>query len=53
MLQNHPMYGLKVDGKRHDIGNKLDFIKSTVEFALQRPEFKTQIAEWLKTLKLN
>ena len=53
MLQNHPMYGLKVNGKRHDIGNKLDFIKSTVEFALQRPEFKTQIAEWLKTLKLD
>lgn len=51
MLQQHPMYGLKVNGRRHDIGNKLDFIKSTVEFALQRPEFKTQIAEWLKELK--
>ncbi len=51
MLQQHPMYGLKVNGRRHDIGNKLDFIKSTVEFALQRPEFKDQIAAWLKTLK--
>jgi UTP--glucose-1-phosphate uridylyltransferase len=52
MLGNHPMYGLKVSGKRHDIGNKLDFIKSTVEFALKRPEFKDQIAEWLQSLKL-
>ncbi|MFA6103938.1 MAG: UTP--glucose-1-phosphate uridylyltransferase GalU [Victivallaceae bacterium] len=51
MLQQHPMYGLKVNGRRHDIGNKLDFIKSTVEFALQRPEFKDQITAWLKTLK--
>lgn len=51
MLQAHPMYGLKVNGKRHDIGNKLDFIKSTVEFALKRPEFKDQVAEWLQSLK--
>lgn len=52
MLRHHPMFGLKVNGRRHDIGNKLDFIKSTVDFALQRPEFKEQLAEWLKTLKL-
>lgn len=51
MLQAHLMYGLKVNGKRHDIGNKLDFIKSTVEFALKRPEFKDQVAEWLQSLK--
>ncbi|MHB9138657.1 MAG: UTP--glucose-1-phosphate uridylyltransferase GalU [Victivallaceae bacterium] len=51
MLQAHPMYGLKVNGKRHDIGNKLDFIKSTVEFALKRPEFKDQVSEWLKSIK--
>lgn len=50
MLKNHLMYGLKFTGKRHDIGNKLDFIKSTVEFALKRPEFREQIMAYLKQI---
>lgn len=51
MLQSQAMFALKVDGRRHDIGNKLDFIKATVEFALKRPEFAENIRAWLKTVK--
>ena len=50
MLEEQAMYGYKFNGKRHDIGNKLDFIKSTIEFALNRPEFKNDILEYIKSL---
>ena len=35
MLRNRPIYGLKFEGKRYDAGDKLGFLKATVEFALQ------------------
>lgn len=50
MVKTHPMYGCRVNGRRHDIGNKLEFIKSTVEFALARDEFREEITAWLKVL---
>jgi UTP--glucose-1-phosphate uridylyltransferase len=50
MLEKQAMFGYKFSGKRHDIGNKLDFIKSTIEFALKRPEFKNDILEYIKSL---
>lgn len=53
MLATESMFGLKIDGKRHDIGNKLEFIKATIDFALQRDEFKTQIKEYIGNLKLD
>jgi len=50
MLEDQAMYGYKFKGKRHDIGNKLDFIKSTIEFALKRPEFRDDILKYIKNL---
>lgn len=50
MLEGQAMYGYKFNGKRHDIGNKLDFIKSTIEFALKRPEFQEDVLEYIKSL---
>lgn len=37
-----------IEGKRYDIGNKLDFLKTTVEFALRRKEFADPFFEYLK-----
>ena len=37
-----------IEGKRYDIGNKLDFLKTTVEFALRRKEFAKDFAAFLK-----
>lgn len=48
MLETESMFGLKIDGKRHDIGNKLEFIKATIDFALQRDEFKGKIKEYIE-----
>ncbi len=48
MVKSHPMFGCRINGRRHDIGNKLEFIKSTIEFAVKRDEFKDDIIKWLK-----
>ena len=49
MLKEHDMYGLKFDGRRHDIGNKLDFVKATIEFAMKRDDLKKEVLEFIKT----
>jgi UTP--glucose-1-phosphate uridylyltransferase len=46
------IYGYTFQGKRHDTGDKLGFLKATVEFALKRPDMGKQFAEYLKTLDL-
>ncbi len=43
-----PLFGLRFDGQRHDIGNKLDFIKANVHFGLQREDIGGALREWLK-----
>ena len=48
LLTDHPMFGLRFAGKRHDVGNKLDFLKTNIEFGLQRPEIAADLAEYLK-----
>lgn len=50
MVKEHEMYGLRFDGVRHDIGNKLDFLKTNVIFGLKREDFGTEFREWLKEL---
>jgi len=39
LLKSESMYAHTIEGKRYDIGNKLDFLKTNVEFALRRKEF--------------
>jgi UTP--glucose-1-phosphate uridylyltransferase len=50
MLRNRPVYGLKFEGKRFDAGDKLGFLKATVEFGLKRPDLGPQFREYLRTL---
>jgi UTP--glucose-1-phosphate uridylyltransferase len=47
------VFGYTFEGKRHDTGDKLGFLKATVEFALKRPDMGKQFAEYLKALKLS
>jgi len=46
------VYGYTFEGKRHDAGDKLGFLKATVEFALKRPDMGRQFAEYLRSLDL-
>jgi UTP--glucose-1-phosphate uridylyltransferase len=46
------IYGYVFEGKRHDTGDKLGFLKATVEFALKRPDLGGPLRQYLKTLNL-
>jgi UTP--glucose-1-phosphate uridylyltransferase len=48
MQQGDPLYGLRYEGKRHDIGNKLDFIRANIEFGLQHPDIGPDLLDWLR-----
>ena len=47
-----PMYAVQFEGKRYDTGDKLGFLKATVEFALARPDLADEFRAYLKTLRL-
>ena len=52
-LRQYPeIYGFKYSGKRYDAGNKLEFLKAVVEFALARDEFRDPFRAYLKSLDL-
>jgi UTP--glucose-1-phosphate uridylyltransferase len=52
LLKERPLYAVKVDGVRHDAGDKLGFLIATVEFALKREDLGEEFREYLKGLKL-
>jgi UTP--glucose-1-phosphate uridylyltransferase len=52
LLRSRPIYGFKFDGKRYDAGDKLGFLKATVEFALNRHDLGQQFREYLRTVKV-
>jgi UTP--glucose-1-phosphate uridylyltransferase len=52
LKEQRPLYGYRFEGIRHDAGNKLGFLKATVEFALKRPDLGGPFRDYLKTLKL-
>jgi UTP--glucose-1-phosphate uridylyltransferase len=49
MVQEHAMYGLKFSGKRYDIGNKLDFLKTNVIYGLKRDDLGSDFRKWLRS----
>ena len=52
LLEQRAVYGYRFEGTRHDAGNKLGFLKATVEFALKRPDLGSPFREYLRGLKL-
>jgi UTP--glucose-1-phosphate uridylyltransferase len=48
LLQYEKVYGFSYEGKRHDAGDKLGFLKATVEFALKREDLGPAFRAWLK-----
>jgi UTP--glucose-1-phosphate uridylyltransferase len=52
LLRSRPIYGFKFEGKRYDAGDKLGFLKATVEFALQRFDLGTEFRTYLQSLHL-
>lgn len=50
LLKRDNIIALTIEGKRYDIGNKMDFLKTTVEFALKRKEFKKPFEKFLREM---
>ena len=48
LLPTEGVIAMKIDGQRYDIGTKLDYLKTTVEFALKRKEFSEPFAQFLR-----
>jgi len=53
MVKEHRMYGLILDGRRCDIGNKEGFVKTNVEFALKRDDMSADMKKFIKELARN
>lgn len=49
LLKYEKVYGFSYEGKRHDAGDKLGFLKATVEFALKRNDLGPAFRAWLKS----
>src|SRR5579863_4772373 len=52
LLRNRPIYAYRFEGSRYDAGDKLGFLKATVELALRRHDLGGPFREYLRSLKL-
>ncbi|MBX7171422.1 MAG: UTP--glucose-1-phosphate uridylyltransferase GalU [Pyrinomonadaceae bacterium] len=51
--EGKPFYAVKLQGNRHDAGDKLGFLIATVEFALKREDLGGEFKKYLKSLDLS
>jgi UTP--glucose-1-phosphate uridylyltransferase len=52
LKEGKPFYAVKLDGIRHDAGDKLGWLIATVEFALKRDDLGADFRKYLKSLAL-
>ncbi|OGW35302.1 MAG: UTP--glucose-1-phosphate uridylyltransferase [Nitrospirae bacterium GWD2_57_9] len=52
LMDKQPIYAFEFKGIRHDAGDKLGFLKATVEFGLKNPEFGAEFRNYLQKLRL-
>jgi len=48
LLKSQPIYAYEIKGRRYDIGNKLDWIKATIELALERDDLGQALYGYLE-----
>ncbi len=51
LSQDKPLYACKYEGRYYDCGNKLEYVKATVDFALKRKDLGLEIKKFLKEKK--
>jgi UTP--glucose-1-phosphate uridylyltransferase len=49
LLAEQPIYGCRFTGTRYDCGDKLGFLKATVDMALKREELNGEFEKYLRT----
>ena len=50
LAHREPVYAYDFEGIRYDVGDKLGFLKATVEYALRRPDLGVPFKNYLNTL---
>jgi UTP--glucose-1-phosphate uridylyltransferase len=53
LLKERPIYGYLFHGKRYDAGDKLGYLKATVDLALKNPELSEQFKSYILTVSEN
>jgi UTP--glucose-1-phosphate uridylyltransferase len=47
-MATEKVYSYDIQGKRYDVGNKVDYIEAILDFGLQKEEIKEDLKELLK-----
>jgi UTP--glucose-1-phosphate uridylyltransferase len=50
LASEHPMYALEFEGRRYDVGDKLEYLQATVELALKRDDLGPAFKQYLREL---
>ena len=50
LMSEEPVYGVIFESGRYDVGNKLDYLKATIELALERPDLGPPLRAFLQEL---
>lgn len=50
LVQAEAIYGCLFEGKRYDVGDKLGYLKATVEFALERADLAAAFRQYLEEI---
>lgn len=50
LKEREGVYACKFSGKRYDIGNKIDYLKTCIEYGLENKETGSKLREYLKDL---
>ena len=51
LISEEAIYAYEFEGTRYDVGDKLGFLKATVEYALRREDLRDRFIEYLNSLK--
>ncbi|MCP4673268.1 MAG: UTP--glucose-1-phosphate uridylyltransferase GalU [Desulfobacula sp.] len=51
LLKEQPIFGYKFSGKRFDCGDKVGFQKANLAFALERPDMRDKLIEFIKEIQ--
>lgn len=50
LAKNGQLLAYEIDGIRYDIGNKIDFIKTNIDFALRNDDTKKEISNYIRSV---
>nr|WP_263313449.1 UTP--glucose-1-phosphate uridylyltransferase GalU [Mammaliicoccus sp. Marseille-Q6498] len=50
--QDDKVYSYDFEGQRYDVGEKIGFVKTTIEFALKDAEMKEEIKKYIQSLEI-